>query len=119
MDSQDLRNELANFYGSEKIYRHSLNRHVLYTEGVQFFAEKAGCYWFLDILATEPAIQQCMRDNGAIIWFKVKGGKAMIYCRTDSGEPSCFTRKIDLTDAPEGEWKFYFFNSVIMLPSEY
>lgn len=119
MDAQDLKNALADFYGSEKFYRHNLNRSTIHTEGVKFFAENAGCYWLLDIIATEPKIQQCMLDHGAIITLNVDGTKGTITVRKDSDEPAAFTRKLNYTDAPQGEWKFFFFNNVIMLPSEY
>jgi hypothetical protein len=43
----------------------------------------------------------------------------------DGGEPLLWRRRIDFTDCPEGEWKFYVAeggpagSTVIMLPSEY
>lgn len=44
--------DLAQFTGSERWFRHSLCPNVLYTEGVQFLAERAGAYWLIDKIAT-------------------------------------------------------------------
>lgn len=120
LNVNEFRSELANFYGSETVYRHGLNRNVLYTEGVKFFAEKAECYWLLDIIATEPAILKQMKEGGTIIWLTVRdNNQGHICAASDSDEPHVFERHLHFTDAPEGAWKFYFFNNVIMLPSEY
>ena len=51
--SARLRADLSAFIGTEQWHRHALNRHMLVTDGVKYFAETAGCYWFLDIVATE------------------------------------------------------------------
>jgi hypothetical protein len=39
------------FTGSEQFYRHGLSRNHIYTEGVQFLAERAQVYWLLDKIA--------------------------------------------------------------------
>ena len=39
------------FTGTEVWYRHSLIRKILYTEGIQYPAEKAGAYWLIDEIA--------------------------------------------------------------------
>ena len=61
MDTQDLQRHLRQFTGSECWYRHNLNRNTIYTDGVQFFAENAGAYWFIDIVATE--LHALQRDD--------------------------------------------------------
>ena len=43
--------ELKQFTGSEQFYRHGLSRNHVYTEGVQFLAERAQAYWLLDKIA--------------------------------------------------------------------
>ena len=37
----------------------------------------------------------------------------------DGNGNDLFTKSIDYTDCPEGEWKFFFTGNVLMLPSEY
>ncbi|MCK1641666.1 hypothetical protein IVA95_30015 [Bradyrhizobium sp. 157] len=43
--------DLAHFTGTAEWYRHGLNRRMLYTDGVQYLAEKGGAYWLLDKIA--------------------------------------------------------------------
>jgi hypothetical protein len=117
MNTQDLRNLLANYYGSETFYRHGLNRRMLYTEGAQAFAENANAYWFLDIVATELFALLKGEDFLTVI-LHVEGSKAKITADDGNGNV-LFTKSIDYTDCPEGKWKFFFTGNVLMLPSEY
>jgi hypothetical protein len=122
----DLKNGLANFYGSENMYRHSLNRRMVYTDGVRYFAQEAGggAYWFLDILATEGA--NCIKpkedQNFVSVNMTVKDSKAVIKF-TDGNDTVYHTRDIEYTDCPEGEWKFFMIydgeSTTVLLPSEY
>ena len=43
--------DLKQFTASEQFYRHGLSRNHIYTEGVQFLAERAQAYWLLDKIA--------------------------------------------------------------------
>lgn len=123
-DADKLRAELAQFYGSETIYRHPLNRRVLYTEGVQHFAQNAGngAYWFLDILATEPAILKEAREFAVVTLTVSADGTGARIQVTDGGktepEVTVFSRRLEFTDCPPGEWKFFFENLTLMLPGE-
>lgn len=109
--------DLKQFIGTEHWYRHPLVRAVLYTDGVKFFAEKAGAYWFLDILATEvyPLLK---KEPFLLIRLIVQGHKAQILV-DDGNDNQLWERDIEFTDCPEGEWWFYFTDNVILLPSEY
>lgn len=118
--ARKLRDELRQFYGSETIYRHPLNKSVLYTEGVQHFADHAGAYWFLDILATEPAILKEARDF-TDVKLTVTGTSARIVVTDGDKGPGpvvVFYRVIEYTDCPPGTWEFFFENMTIMLPGE-
>ena len=44
--------ELRRFTGDLERYRHSFNRRVIYTPGVQHLAERAGAYWLIDLIAS-------------------------------------------------------------------
>lgn len=118
-----LRSELAQFYGSERLYRHPLNRNVVYTEGVQFFADSAGsgAYWLLDILATQPQIlaEAC---SFAVVTLDVNDAATALLHVTDGdkgdGPVTVYERKLDFTDCPPGKWTFFFENLTIMLPGE-
>jgi len=54
--------DLAQFTGTETWYRHWFKRHVLYTEGVQFLAERAGAYWLIDEIALSQDIAAIARQ---------------------------------------------------------
>ncbi len=120
IESNELRHQLAHHTGSTTWYRHPFNRSCTYTDGVQAFAEAAGAYWLLDILMTQPEIIQAQRREGIVfITLAVSRGSAMLTVKRDDDEPALYSRHIDYTDCPEGEWKFFFGDDVLLLPSEY
>jgi hypothetical protein len=117
--------DLSGFTGTENYYLHPLARTVTYTDGVQHFAEGAGAYWFLDILATEVAqLMRRKKEDFIHIKMLVKDRGAKITA-DDGNDNVLWSKDILFTDCPEGEWRFYMApggpnNSiVIMLPSEY
>jgi hypothetical protein len=111
--------DLHQFTGTETWYRHVLNREMLYTEGVQYFAENAGngAYWFLDIVATE-FFGLLRKEPFMLIELRVVGGSAVIVAEDGNGN-EVYRRDIDYTDCPPGVWKFYLTDNVLLLPSEY
>lgn len=122
-DANELRAHLAHYIGTDQWYRHAFNKTCTYTDGVKAFAQNAGggAYWLLDILMTEPLVLKSMRSLHFIaIWLNVtEDGKADLTVRRDIGDPILFSRAIDRTDCPAGEWRFYFVDNVLMIPSEY
>lgn len=117
MDSHQLTQKLRGFTGTETWFRHQLNRNMLYTEGVQFFAEAAGCYWFLDIAATEYMQLQATQPFLLLVLESVQG-KAII--TVEDGDGSVIVAKhLDFTSCPEGRWCFYLTNNTMLLPTEY
>ena len=123
-DGTELYNELREFSGcGDQVYRHSLVKSFHYTEGVQFFMQKAQAYWFLDIMATEPKIRKHVDEMGfALVLLKVNGDKARITVADDTDTPPIFKRDIDYTDCPEapvternkeGAWKFYIEQTMV------
>lgn len=119
-----LRDQLTQFYGSEQLYRHGLNKSVLYTDGVQFFAQNAGngAYWLLDILATEPDILKEAREFAHVQLYVDEANQARLVVAdggTDDNAPTvAYQRVLNFTDCPPGVWEFYFENMTIMLPGE-
>lgn len=118
-DAAELRAGLAHFYGTEQWFRHGINPKMLYTEGVQFFAEHAGngAYWFLDIVATE-LMELNKKEEFIAIKLIVDEGGALILA-SDGDVTRLFERKIEYTDCPIGEWSFYLEGGVMLLPSEH
>lgn len=118
----DLKTELAQFTGTENLYFNPLYRNLRYTDGVKYFAERAGAYWALDIIGTEYH-PKTTGDNPAWDYFlsikmEVNGSKAKITV-TDGNETTFTAKEISYTDCPEGEWNFYLTDNVLLLSSEY
>ena len=125
--SQDLREGLAGFYGSEQLFSHMDKPFSLhYTEGVRCFAENCGggAYWFLDIVSTELA--NLMRtEEFLVVTLDVQyrlgyaeGAQAEIVV-TDGNEERLYSKRLSYTDAPQGKWKFYLQNNTLYLPTEH
>ncbi len=109
--------------GANHFVRHPLVRSFQYSDGVQEVAE-AGCYWLLDVLATElPAVMRRKGENFAIIETKVGGNGKATTKALGSGDVSIWKRNSDWTDMPEGEWTFFLSDEgerfVLILSSEY
>lgn len=117
VNSAQLADDLAYFTGTEHWYRHPLNRECLYTDGVQFFAEKVGAYWLLDLLATE--FFELQHNAGFLSVNLIVTGSEADLIIEDGDYVSLAKKHIPYTDCPEGEWRFFFTDNVILLPSEY
>lgn len=118
-DAIEFKHELKNFTGTETWWRHNLNRAMTYTDGVKFFAENAGggAYWFLDVVATE--VFPLLKDEEFIgVVLHSFDNKARLSADDGNGN-KLWQRDIEYTDCPEGVWKFYLTNNVLLLPSEY
>ncbi len=115
-DAAGITNGLAQFNGTDQWYK-MLFSEATYTDGVKYFAEAAGAYWFIDIVSTEivPLLKVHPFMN---IVLKVKDNKAVILVDDGNGE-AVFSKNIDYTDCPEGDWKFFLTNDVLLLPGEY
>lgn len=118
MDSSQLKNEMAQFTGTEYYYRHLLSR-MKYTDGVKFFAENAGggAYWFLDIVGTE--LMEIQKSEPFIsIKLNVQDNKAVITA-SDGNDKKLWARAIEYTDCPDGEWSFYLIDEIMLFIREY
>lgn len=115
MNSTELKNNLQQFIGTEYYHRLSILK-VLATDGVKYFCEKAKAFWLFDEIASfitfktkEPFVvaKVTSKDNKATILFE------------DGDNKKLYEKKISYTDLPEGEWKFYAIDKIVLLPSEY
>jgi hypothetical protein len=112
-----LVNDLQNFTGTESWYRHNLMHGTIYTDGVKYFAEQAGAYWFLDIVDTE--LFPLQEQQGFLsITMTVNDEQALIVS-TDGNEHTLWEKQISYTDCPNGTYRFYFTDNVLLLTSEY
>lgn len=114
----DLKLQLQQFTGTNNWYRHVLVPHMLYTDGVKYFAETAGAYWLLDIVATE-LMQLLSKEPFLAIELCVSSDDTAILSAEDGNYGRLYRRFIEFTNCPHGMWKFFLTDRVLLLPSEY
>lgn len=129
-DTATLSSELAQYYGGDQIYKHSLNPRFNYTAGVRHFAQNAGqgAYWLLDLIGLDAKVLKTLQEEGfAVVELKVsEDSGAVLTAKLDSNEAPFFKKLIRYTDTPHGVWKFYLEQTVVgvtevtlmMLPRE-
>ncbi|MBT6419922.1 MAG: hypothetical protein HOK14_06260 [Gammaproteobacteria bacterium] len=121
MTSNELSSSLAQCRGSELWYRHNINRAMLYTDGVKYFADEAGgqgAYWFIDLIAVKYF---SLLHKSAFLHIKLNvshDNKASISI-DDGNDNVLAAAKIKFTDVQKGEWRFYLTDNTLLLPSEY
>lgn len=113
MNTEQLQRELCQFTGTEHYHRHPFN--LLMTDGAKYFADKAGAYWLMDIIATQPEIHH---EPFAVVDLIVADSEADLVV-TDGNDNEVYRRHIDFTDCPDGIWRFFVIDNVVLLPSEY
>ena len=110
--------DLSQFTGTEAYHRTFMFApKLVHTDGVQYFAETAGCFWLLDIIATE-VYPLTKKEPFIGITISSTGSKAKIFA-TDGNDKLVFSKPISNTDCPEGKYHFYLTDNVLMLTSEY
>ena len=83
------------------------------SDGVQELVEAAGCYWLLDILASElePKLLEAINEGEVatvLVHLRVStDDKATITATYDDDAPPFWTRAIDYTDFPAGDWVLF------------
>ncbi len=101
--------DLQQFTGDLERYRHSFNRRVIYTPGVQYLAEQAEAYWLIDAIASSfgsaPMRTATARDERlqSLQFWRLDvhaDGTATLTARADSGVAPCITQQIPFTDFP-------------------
>jgi hypothetical protein len=114
------KSDLAQFTGSENWYRHSINRNVLYTDGVQQVAGHGGAHWLLDEIAIVQLYNKALAAEEFQVWKLTVGSDLSETLSCDDGNDNIlFTKEIAFTDFPLDEITLYYANNVIHLPSEY
>ena len=115
--------DLDSFYGSERFYRHHLNRKLIYTEGVKYVAD-SGTYWLIDEVAIANDYEPKVKAEGFQLWVLTKKGTAGTLTCDDGNGNVVYTQDIPFTDFPLDSIKFYVVDNeqgglTMMLPSEY
>lgn len=101
--------ELAHFTGTSGYVRHWYHRRLLYTDGVQHLAERAGAHWLVDEIAFQHAtgrMRQLIEQDGRLgeiqFWTLTvhEDRSAVLTLRADSDVPPVIECKIPATDFP-------------------
>ena len=127
-----IEEQLQHFTGGGEVYRHTLNRRVIYTEGVRFLAAESAAYWLIDAIALHygtpqmaRAIKRDDRLTGLQFWtLRVREDRsASLSMRVDTGEPAAIRQAIPFTDFPLKKVRIWAgFNGegwTLYLPSEH
>lgn len=98
--------------GSETRYQHWANKQFIMSEGLRAVAQVAGAHWWEDVLALEVAplvLKAFLAGEHAfgIVQLAVSGGKATAHLSLEDDAPPAWSKTIDFTDFPDGEWSFY------------
>ena len=100
---------LRSFYGAENRYRHSINRNIIYTDGVRFLAETGSAFWLIDAVASyfgsklmKNAIRKDSRLETLQFWRLdvSEDNSAVLTARADSDEAPFVKQDIPFTDFP-------------------
>ena len=110
--------DLKHFTGTENWYPHPLNRHVTFTDGAFYVAEKGEAFWLLDTIALSQ-LKPAFRGQPFQAWkLTVKGHTGVLTC--DDGNGNVVHREeLEFTDFPEPGITLWLSGNVIMLPGEY
>lgn len=121
MDKQEahhLTRELQHFTGSETFYRSPLFRGSIYTEGVKYLADKAGCYWLIDHIFSHQRLD-ALKGQSFQVW-KIEVANESAEIVVEDGNDNALTRfRIIYTDFPLERFTLWLVDNTLMLPSEY
>jgi hypothetical protein len=129
LSPEELQAGLAQFIGTQTWYRYRFGQTVLayYTEGIQYLADHADCYWLLTEIVTAQADNTVGREpfqSWALL--VTEDHQASLVCE-DGNQMSVFTKIIPYTDFPLSEitvWVEYGEmeggnKPIVLLPSEH
>lgn len=109
---RSINSDFADYNGTENYYRHLFGG--LFTDGVMAVAEKLHTHWLID------AVFSYNRKEDFQIWtLEVKDNEGILTMKEDSDMPCIVRQDIPFTDFPEGVFKMYLIDGVLLLPSEY
>lgn len=122
MNAEELQQGLAHFTGTETYWRY--HQHYLLTDGVQYLASNAQCYWLIDVIASH--LRAVPTDEYfCVAVLTVDSEHRSHFELTDDvpGRRFYGTQRIPYTDFPLPTIKLYCCRAgedwIVMLPSEY
>lgn len=112
--------DLWQFTGTENLYRHALNRNVLYSDGAKYVADEGGAYWLLDEIALAQRFNKAVAAEEFQVWtLTVNADRTATLTCDDGDDHAVLTKRIDFTDFPAGGITLWFANGTIYLPNEH
>lgn len=112
------KSDLAHCTGTEQVYRHPLVPHIRYTDGVQYVASLGEAYWLLDKIACAQLEQRHAGQEFQLWTLTVSDDYSADLVCTDGNGTVVSAERIECTDFPLFEIKFYVTDNTILLPSE-
>lgn len=117
-----LAEKLEGFYGTECYHRFNLFTPIVATDGVIYFAKEGNAFWALEqmVVMRMQLIEKGKIQRNEWLFFTItsNGKKADIVVDDGNGN-EYMKRHIAHTDLEAGEYKFYYMDNVLLLPSEY
>lgn len=115
--------DLRQFIGTENYCRHSIARNYLYTDGVQYLAEKAGAYWLVDAIFFHQPDKRISRNEELAAFqcwtLTVADDNSAVLTCDDGNKNTILTQEIPFTDIPLKEISLWLEHKVLLLPSEH
>jgi hypothetical protein len=112
--------DLMQFTGTEQWYRHGMVRDVLYTDGVKYIADVGGADWLIDEIAfAQRSVKRFAAEEFQHWKLTVNADRTATLTCDDGNDHVVFSKRIEYTDFPLDEVRFYVANKTILLPSEY
>lgn len=119
MKAEEFNKNLENFTGTEQ-YHTFRPYSILLTDGIKYFCGTTRTYGILEQIATTLLFK---RIKEPFVLIKIKNRKGCLTIILEDGNGNVLSEKtiamFNLKTLPQGEWKFYLVNNVIMLPNEY
>ena len=117
---RNINNELQQFTGTEKYYRHLTGYNC--TDGVHYLATKYECHWLLTeiLIANHPEMLAEFQVWKLTHIFKDDQPTSAFLLTCEDGDKNIIYRKqIPFSDFPGDIVELWFCNNVLYLPSEH
>lgn len=117
LELQMIKETLRSCYGSEHLYKIQFSK-VNHTDGILQAADLLKCWWLISDMAIVSS-RKFSKVPFQVWNLRVKDMIGLLTMREDSNTPILYEQKYEYTDFPEGDFKIYIIDNVMLLPSEY
>lgn len=87
-------------------------------ENAKYVADAGEAYWLLDVIVSVQTLPRMKCEEFQVWILKVKDNSGVVTAEDGNGKV-IYRQELEYTDFPLPEIRFYFTDSVILLPSEY